>query len=329
MEESKTDISKINKRYTLFPIIYSEIYDLYKKMRDSFWTPQEIDLEQDIKDWKRLTNNEKHYVTHILAFFAASDGIVMDNLAENFCKELDIPEVQSAYAMQNSIESIHSETYSILIDSYIGDIELKNKLFNSINTIPCVNKKANWAIKWMNEKTEYPIRLIAFAAVEGIFFSSSFCGIFWLKKRGLMDGLCFSNELISRDEGMHTDLAVLLYNILDKINELEGTNYKKVSEDIAHKIIKDAVDIEKEFSTESISCDLIGMKLKHMKQYIEFCADRLLAQFGFNKLYNVSNPFKFMELISLRNKQNFFEKKVSEYTKIDLSKEKLVYDDDF
>jgi len=293
-------------RFVLFPIQYHDIWEMYKKAESSFWTAEEIDLVQDLNDWNnKLNDNEKHFIKHVLAFFAASDGIVNENLAVNFLNEVQFPEARCFYGFQVMIENIHSETYSLLIDTYIKDSEEKNKLFHAIDTVPCVGKKAEWALKWI-ENGSFVERLIAFAAVEGIFFSGSFCSIFWLKKRGLMHGLSFSNELISRDEGLHCDFACLLY-----------TKYieNKLSEEKVKQIITDAVSIEKEFVVDAIPVKLIGMNADLMCQYIEFVADRLLVALGYSKVYNATNPFDFMEMISLQGKTNFFEKRVSEYKK--------------
>jgi len=294
-----------SSRYVLFPIKYDKIWKEYKKQMACFWTTEEIDLSQDLNDWVKLNDNEKHFIKHIIAFFAGSDGIVLENLGKRFLSEIQIPEARCAYGFQLMMENIHSETYSLLIDKYITNKKEKQYLFNAIHTIPCVEKKAKWAIHWIEDDTSnFATRLVAFACVEGIFFSGSFCAIYWLKKRGLMPGLTFSNELISRDEGMHTDFACLLYSMLNN----------KLDKQIIYKIIKDAVLIEKEFIVESIPCNLIGMNSIMMCQYIEFVADRLLVQLGYDKVYNVENPFQFMELISLENKTNFFEKRVSEYS---------------
>lgn len=293
-------------RFVLFPIKYHDIWEMYKKAESSFWTAEEIDLLQDLQDWNnKLNKDEKHFIKHVLAFFAASDGIVNENLAVNFLNEVQFPEARCFYGFQVMIENIHSETYSLLIDTYIKDPEEKHKLFHAIDTIPCVGKKAEWALRWIKNGT-FVERLIAFAAVEGIFFSGSFCSIFWLKKRGLMPGLSFSNELISRDEGLHCDFACLLY-----------TRYieNKLPEETVKKIITDAVSIEKEFVVDAIPVKLIGMNADLMCQYIEFVADRLLVALGCSKVYNATNPFDFMEMISLQGKTNFFEKRVSEYKK--------------
>lgn len=297
---------------------------MYKKAEASFWTAEEIDLATDYKDWEKLTANEKHFVSHVLAFFAASDGIVNENLAMNFSSEIQCSEARCFYGFQIAIENIHSEVYSLLIDTYVRDIEEKSRLLNAIETVPCVTKKANWALKWCNrEKASFAERIVAFAAVEGIFFSGSFCSIFWLKKRSLMPGLSFSNELISRDEGMHCDFACLLYSKL--VNQLP--------QDTIYEIIGDAVEIEQEFVRDAIPVELIGMNSKLMSQYIEFCADRLLVALGCNKKYNTPNPFDWMEMISLQGKTNFFEKRVSEYSKsgvgVEAAQQVIAFDEDF
>jgi ribonucleoside-diphosphate reductase beta chain len=291
-------------RFVLLPIKYPEIWKMYKKHEASFWTAEEIDLSPDLKDWERLSNDERHFIKHVLAFFAASDGIVNENLAVNFMKEVQLPEARCFYGFQIMIENIHSETYSLLIDTYIKDPVEKNRLFHAIDSVPCVQKKAQWALKWINDGS-FAERLVAFAAVEGIFFSGSFCSIFWLKKRGLMPGLSFSNELISRDEGLHCDFACLLYSMLET----------KLSQERIHAIIRDAVENEHEFVTDALPVSLIGMNSKLMCQYIEFVADRLLVALGYDKIYNATNPFDFMETISLQGKTNFFEKRVAEYQK--------------
>lgn len=293
-------------RFVLFPIKHDDIWQWYKKSEASFWTAEEIDLQQDLSDWEnKLNDNERYFIKHVLAFFAASDGIVNENLAENFLHEVQYTEAKFFYGFQIAMENIHSETYSLLIDTYIKNTEEKNKLFNAIETMDCVKEKAEWALRWI-DKGSFAERLIAFAAVEGIFFSGSFCSIFWLKKRGLMPGLSFSNELISRDEGMHCDFACLLY-----------TKHLKhqLPEQQVKDIILDAVKIEKEFVTEALPVKLIGMNADLMSQYIEFVADRLLNELGIEKVFNSKNPFDFMELISLQGKTNFFEKRVAEYQK--------------
>ena len=292
-------------RFVLFPIEHADIWQWYKKSEASFWTAEEIDLSQDMKDWNNLNDGERHFISHVLAFFAASDGIVNENLAENFVNEVQYTEAKFFYGFQIAMENIHSETYSLLIDTYIKDNKEKDHLFRAVETMDCVKKKADWALRWIDEGS-FAERLVAFAAVEGIFFSGSFCSIFWLKKRGLMPGLTFSNELISRDEGMHCDFACHLYN--DHLNN-------KLSEDTVRKIITDAVEIEKEFVTDALPVSLIGMNAELMCQYIEFVADRLLSELNCSKAYNSSNPFDFMEMISLQGKTNFFEKRVGEYQK--------------
>ena len=293
-------------RFVIFPIKHNDIWEFYKKSEASFWTAEEIDLSNDNADWdNKLNDNERHFVKHVLAFFAASDGIVNENLAINFLNEVQYPEARFFYGFQVLMENIHSETYSLLIDTYIKDPAEKDKLLHAVETVPCVGKKAEWALTWIQNGT-FAERLIAFAAVEGIFFSGSFCSIFWLKKRGLMPGLSFSNELISRDEGLHCDFACMLY--------ADHIKYKLPKEQVI-KIITDAVVIEKEFVSDAIPVRLIGMNADLMCQYIEFCADRLLLALGCDKFYNASNPFDFMEMISLQGKTNFFEKRVAEYQK--------------
>jgi ribonucleoside-diphosphate reductase beta chain len=295
-----------NNRFVLFPIQHDDIWSFYKRAEASFWTAEEIDLAQDLVDWEnKLNDDEKHFVKHILAFFAASDGIVNENLAENFLSEVQYTEAKFFYGFQITIENIHSETYSLLIDTYIKDTADKNYLFNAIDTLDCVRKKADWALRWIENGT-FAQRLVAFAAVEGIFFSGSFCSIFWLKKRGLMPGLSFSNELISRDEGLHCDFACLLYN-----NHVVN----KLSKEEIKEIIIDAVEIEKEFILDALPVKLIGMNSDLMSQYIEFVADRLLNELGNEKIYNTANPFDFMDMISIQGKTNFFEKRVGEYQK--------------
>ncbi|WP_044282973.1 ribonucleoside-diphosphate reductase small subunit [Candidatus Amoebophilus asiaticus] len=297
-------------RFVLFPIEHHDIWEFYKKAEASFWTAEEIDLGQDLKDWANLNDGERHFISHVLAFFAASDGIVNENLAENFVAEVQYTEAKFFYGFQIAVENIHSETYSLLIDTYIKDPQERDKLFNAIDTLDCVKKKADWALRWI-EQASFAERLVAFAAVEGIFFSGSFCSIFWLKKRGLMPGLSFSNELISRDEGLHCDFACLLY-----ANHLQN----KLPEERVREIITDAVAIEKEFVTDALPVKLIGMNADLMSQYIEFVADRLLLELGCSKVYNATNPFDFMEMISLQGKTNFFEKRVGEYQKAGVMK---------
>jgi len=297
--------------YTLFPIKHSEqhLYKMYKQSVAVFWTPDEIDFSKDQSDWAKLTADEKHFVGRVLAFFAGSDGIVMENLVTRFQGEVDSQVVKLFYSFQNAMEGIHSETYSLLIDTYVKDEDEKAKLFNAIETIPCIGKKAEWALNWMGSDKSFATRLVGFACVEGIFFSGAFCSIFWLKKRGLLPGLTFSNELISRDEGLHTQFAVALFHTLNT----------KIFEDTVHEIIKQAVELEKEFICDALPCSLIGMNAKMMSQYIEFVADRLAVQLGTPKIFGAHNPFDFMDLISLEGKTNFFEKKVSEYSRVSSS----------
>ncbi|CAM3388681.1 ribonucleoside-diphosphate reductase small subunit [Pontibacter korlensis] len=309
-------------RFVLFPIQHDEVWQMYKKAEASFWTAEEIDLGQDLKDWENLNDGERHFISHVLAFFAASDGIVNENLAVNFMNEVQIPEARCFYGFQIMMENIHAETYSLLIDTYVKKQSEKDFLFNALDNVPAVKRKGEWALKWI-ESENFTERLIAFAAVEGIFFSGSFCSIFWLKKRGLMPGLTFSNELISRDEGLHCDFACLLYSMLQN----------KLPEERVHDIIRDAVSIEQEFVTDALPVDLIGMNAKLMSQYIEFVADRLLSELGYSKIYGSTNPFDFMEMISLQGKTNFFEKRVGEYQKAGVlgDKDKNVFslDEDF
>ncbi|MFD1553154.1 ribonucleoside-diphosphate reductase [Putridiphycobacter roseus] len=307
MAELDEPILKNNpNRFVLFPIEHEDIWKAYKTQEACIWTAEELDLSQDIIDWEeKLSDDERFFIKHVLAFFAASDGIVNENLAENFVKEVQYTEAKFFYGFQIMMENIHSETYSLLIDTYIKDDKEKDYLFNALETFPPVKKKAEWALNWIDNGT-FAQRLIAFAAVEGIFFSGSFCSIFWLKKRGLMPGLTFSNELISRDEGMHMEFAVLLYN-----DHLEH----KLPKEEVEEIITTAVDIEREFITESLPVKLIGMNADLMSQYIEFVADRLLVELGNDKVYNVTNPFDFMDMINLQGKTNFFEKRVGEYQK--------------
>jgi len=319
-------ILKENKdRFVIFPIKHHDLWEWYKKCEASFWTAEEIDLHQDLTDWStKLNDDERYFIKHILAFFAASDGIVNENLAENFVNEVQYSEAKFFYGFQIMMENIHSETYSLLIDTYVKDDAEKDKLFNAIEVFPAIKKKADWALKWI-ESDSFAERLIAFAAVEGIFFSGAFCSIFWLKKRGLMPGLTFSNELISRDEGVHCDFAVHLHN-----NHLVN----KVPKERIKEIITNALDIEKEFITESIPVSLIGMNAKLMTQYLEFVTDRLLVELQCEKIYNVTNPFDFMDMISLQGKTNFFEKRVSEYQKAgvlnnDTRSEEISFDEDF
>ena len=310
-------------RFVLFPIKHPKLWEMYKRQMASFWVAEEIDLFADLKDWDRLNKDEKHFIKYVLAFFAASDGIVLENLAEKFCGEVQIPEARCFYGFQIAMENIHAETYSLLIDTYIKDANEKDFLFKAIQNVPVIHKKASWAMKWINKTDSFAERLIGFAAVEGIFFSGSFCSIFWLKKRSLMPGLTFSNELISRDEGLHCDFACLLYSMLKF--PLEQSR--------VYEIITEAVTIEKEFISEALPVELIGMNSELMKQYIEFVADRLLFALGCPKYYNATNPFDWMDMISIQGKTNFFEKKVGEYQKagVTASKEDRVFrlDSDF
>ena len=300
-------LSEENKRYVLTPIKYHDVWEMYKRAQASFWKAEEIDLSKDLKDFAKLTDGERHFIKYVIAFFAAADGIVNENLIDNFTQEVQILEAKYFYGFQIMMENIHSETYSLLIDTYIKDSVEKKFLVDSIDTIPSIKKKADWAFKWINgsaAQSDFGIRVIAFAVVEGIFFSGAFCAIFWLKKRGLMPGLTFSNELISKDEALHTEFAILMYNYL----------VNKPNKDIILNIITEAVEIEKEFITESIPCNLIGMNAILMKQYIEYVADRLLIMLGLEKHYNAQNPFDWMVMISVEGKTNFFEKKVAEYS---------------
>ncbi|KAM9824822.1 ribonucleoside-diphosphate reductase subunit M2 B [Neosynchiropus ocellatus] len=294
------------RRFVVFPIQYPDIWKMYKQAQASFWTVEEVDLSRDLVHWHHLKPDERHFISHVLAFFAASDGIVNENLVQRFCQEVQLPEARSFYSFQILIETVHSEMYSTLIDTYIRDLDEREHLFNAIQTMPCVKRKADWALQWINDnQSTFGERIVAFAAVEGIFFSGSFAAIYWLKKRGLMPGLTFSNELISRDEGLHCNFACLLYSYL----------VKKPSTDRVKDIITKAVSIEQEFLTEALPVKLIGMNCDLMKQYIEFVADRLLNDLGLAKIYQVGNPFDFMESISLEGKANFFEKRVAEYQK--------------
>ena len=318
-------LTETKSRFVIFPIQYNDIWSMYKKHVSTYWTVEEIDFAKDNKDWDKLEKGEQHFIKNILAFFAASDGIVNENLVLNFMTEIKVPEALAFYSFQTAIETVHSETYSLLIDTYIKNEEEKARLLNAVETIPCVAKKANWAIKWIeNKKDNFATRLVAFACVEGIFFSGAFCSIYWLKERGVMPGLTFSNELISRDESLHTEFAILLYShIVNKLSEKE-----------VHDIIKDAVVIEKEFIIDSLPCRLLGMNSELMSQYIEFVSDRICIQLGYSKIYNVSNPFDFMDRIGLEDKQNFFEVRVSNYSKAELhntenSKLDFNMDDDF
>jgi len=305
LEKSDPLLVENPRRWVMFPIQYPQVWEMYKKHEASFWTAEEIDLSQDTKDWDTLTVNEQYFIKHVLAFFAASDGIVLENLSGGFAVEVQVPEARAFYGFQIAMENIHSETYSLLIEQYIKDPAEKEKLFDAIHTMPPVQDKAEWAIQWMNKDNCFAERIVAFAAVEGVLFSGSFCAIYWLKKRGLMPGLTFSNELISRDEGLHAEFACMLYGMLEN----------KLPEDVVHGIIRGAVDVERKFICEALSCDLIGMNSELMTKYIEFVADRLLTALGHSKLFGSSNPFDWMELISLQGKTNFFEKRVGEYQK--------------
>jgi len=329
MSQIEPILQENKNRFVIFPIKHHDIWDWYKKMEASFWTAEEIDLHQDLNDWNnKLNSDEKYFIKHILAFFAASDGIVNENLAENFVNEVQYAEAKFFYGFQIMMENIHSETYSLLIDTYVKDETEKDQLFRALEVFPAIKKKADWALKWI-ESDSFAERLIAFAAVEGIFFSGAFCSIFWLKKRGLMPGLTFSNELISRDEGVHCDFAVHLHNH-HLIN--------KVSKSRIKEILIDALDIEREFITESLPASLIGMNANLMAQYLEFVTDRLLVELGCERVYNSANPFDFMDMISLQGKTNFFEKRVSEYQKAgvmnsgstgDADSQKITFDADF
>ena len=308
-----------DNRYVMFPIQDQDIWQMYKKQVDCFWRAEEIDLSKDLTHWETLDQKEKYFVSMILAFFAASDGIVLENLAMRFMGEVQLSEARAFYGFQIAMENIHSETYSLLIDTYIKDREEKTMLFQAIDNFPCIKKKADWAIKWINDKrSSFATRLIAFACIEGIFFSGAFCSIFWLKKRGLMPGLTFSNELISRDEALHTEFAVLLYSKLNK----------KLTKSKVLEILKEAVEIEKKFICDALPCRLIGMNSDLMCQYIEFVADRLSVQLGYDKIYGTKNPFDFMEMISIEGKTNFFEKRVAEYALADKTKTEDVFDFD-
>uniref|UniRef100_A0A6C0C2M6 Uncharacterized protein n=1 Tax=viral metagenome TaxID=1070528 RepID=A0A6C0C2M6_9ZZZZ len=321
MAESTTNseflLTPSDSRYVMFPIVDNDIWKMYKKSVDSFWVPQECDLSKDLTDWEKLNKDEKHFISMVLAFFAASDGIVLENLAVRFMSDVQLSEARAFYGFQIAMENIHSEMYSLLIDTYIKDGVQRDKLFNALENFPCIQGKANWALKWINDnRSSFASRLVAFAVVEGIFFSSSFASIYWIKKRGLMPGLTFSNELISRDEALHTEFAVLLYSKLQK----------KLSKKRIHEIISEAVEIEKEFITEAIPCRMIGMNSKLMKQYIEFVADRLCLQLGYDKIYNSTNPFDFMELISVETKVNFFERTNAEYSLANKTVDKNCFD---
>lgn len=297
-------LTEDDDRFVMFPLKYDDVWSMYKKQVDCFWRAEEVDLSKDMIHWQKLNDDERYFIKHILAFFAASDGIVLENLGMRFMSEVQVSEIRAFYGFQIAMENIHSEMYSLLIDTYVKNGAEKTKLFKAVENFPCIKKKADWAVKWINDKrSSFATRLLAFACVEGIFFSGAFCSIYWLKKRGLMPGLTFSNELISRDEALHTEFAVLLFNKLNK-----KPSKKKIID-----IIKESVTIEKEFICEALPCRLISMNSKLMSQYIEFVADRLACQLGCNKIYNTANPFDFMELISVEGKTNFFEKRVGEY----------------
>jgi ribonucleoside-diphosphate reductase subunit M2 len=306
-----------DSRYVMFPIQDQDIWKMYKKQVDCFWRPEEIDLSKDLEHWETLSPDEKHFISMILAFFAASDGIVMENLGVRFMSEVQLSEARAFYGFQIAMEAIHNESYSLLIETYIKNRNEKEILFNALEHFPCIKKKGDWARKWINDnRSSFATRLVAFACVEGIFFSGAFCSIYWLKKRGLMPGLTFSNELISRDEALHTEFAILLYSKLNK----------KINKNRIYEIIKEAVEIETEFICEALPCRLIGMNSKLMTEYIQFVADRLCLQLGYDKIYNTANPFDFMEMISLEAKTNFFEKKVGEYALATKDKTEDVFD---
>lgn len=316
-QETSIILKPDDNRYVLFPIKDDDIYQMYKKQVDCFWRPEELNLDEDKKHLDQLTFVEKDFIFKILAFFAASDGIVLENLGVRFMTEVQLAEARAFYGFQIAMENIHSEVYSLLIDTYVDNENEKNKLFKAIDNFDCIKQKADWAIKWINDESScFATRLVAFACVEGIFFSGAFCSIFWLKNRGLLPGLCFSNELISRDEALHTEFAILLYSKLQK----------KLSKKRIHEIIMEAVEIEKEFILEAIPCRMIGMNNKLMSQYIEFVADRLCLQLGYDKIYNSTNPFDFMELISVETKVNFFERTNSEYSLANKTVDKNVFD---
>jgi ribonucleotide reductase beta subunit family protein with ferritin-like domain len=319
LEEAEPMLLPTLSRFTVFPIKHENLWAMYKKAQMSNWTAEEIDFSKDMDDWDGLSDNEKHFIKYILAFFAGSDGIVFENINNNFADEIQLTEARSFYAYQCHNEMVHGETYSKLIDKYIKSSTEKNQLFEAIKTIPCIERKAKWAMKWFSKERPFAERLLAFACVEGIFFSGSFCAIFWLKKRGLLPGLCFSNELISRDEGMHQEFAVEVFNMLKN----------KPSASVIEEIIRDAVSIEKEFITDALPCSLIGMNSDKMIEYIEYVADRLAKQVGHDKIWNTKNPFDFMENISLDGKTNFFEKRVGDYGKMDEDSTNIEFDEDF
>jgi len=306
-----------DNRFVMFPIQHNDIWEMYKKQVDCFWRAEEIDLSKDLNDWNNMTSDEQHFIKMILAFFAASDGLVLENLASRFMSDVQLSEARAFYGFQIAMENIHSQTYSLLIDTYIRDEEEKNTLFNAIENFPCIKKKADWAKKWISDnRSSFASRLVAFAAIEGIFFSAAFSSIYWIKKRGLMPGLTFSNELISRDEALHTEFAVLLYSKLQR----------KLPKKRIYEIIQEAVEIEKEFITDAIPCRMIGMNTKLMIQYIEFVADRLCLQLGYDKIYNSQNPFDFMELISIESKVNFFERTNAEYALANKTVDKDIFE---
>ena len=306
-----------DKRFVMFPIEHDDIWKMYKKQIDCFWRAEEIDLTKDLTDWNRLEKDEQYFISMILAFFAASDGIVLENLATRFMGDVQVSEARAFYGFQIAMENVHSESYSLLIDTYIKDEENKERLFNAIDTFPCIKKKADWAKKWIaDNRSSFATRLVAFACIEGIFFSGAFCSIFWLKKRGLMPGLTFSNELISRDEALHTEFAILLYSKLQK----------KINKSRIYEIVREAVEIETEFICEALPCRIIGMNSDLMTQYIQFVADRLCLQLGYDKIYGTANPFPFMELISLESKTNFFEKRVADYALATKDKDEDIFE---
>ncbi|KAG7097080.1 Ribonucleotide-diphosphate reductase (RNR), small subunit [Marasmius oreades] len=330
-EEEEPLLKESKRRFVLFPIQYQEIWQMYKRAEASFWTAEEIDLSHDLMDWNyRLNDNERFFISRVLAFFAASDGIINENLVERFSNEVQVAEARCFYGFQIMMENIHSEVYSLLLDTYIKDVTERQFLFDAIDTIPCIKRKADWALRWISDKrVSFAERLVAFAAVEGVFFSGSFAAIYWIKKRGLMPGLAYSNELISRDEGLHTEFATLLFSYLKR----------RPHPNVVHKIIEEAVSIEQEFLSDALPVGLIGMNAPLMCQYIKFVADRLLVSLGNEKVYNASNPFDFMDMISLQGKTNFFEKRVSDYVKANVNHSKnstpqnkvrrLVLDEDF
>ena len=319
LEDAEPMLLPTLDRFTVFPIQHENLWALYKKAQMSNWTAEEIDFSKDMDDWNSLSENEQHFIKYILAFFAGSDGIVFENLNDNFASEVQYTEARSFYAYQEHNEMVHGETYSKLIDKYIRNSSEKKKLFEAIQTIPCIENKAKWAMKWFNKERSFGERLLAFACVEGIFFSGSFCAIFWVKKRGLLPGLCFSNELISRDEGLHLEFAIELFKMLNH----------KPNKSIIEEIVKDAVSIEKEFIIDALPCSLIGMNSEKMSEYIEYVADRLLKQSGHDKIWGTQNPFDFMENISLDGKTNFFEKRVGDYGKIDEDSTSIEFNEDF